>query len=164
MSLVNFTSLPLSLCNMKNMFSIRKMSPKKSKRWVYQGLIVWFDPTYKLIPIKIDWALLTLCEFEDTFLTHLKTFLTLFCVLEISEETDEMRRQSNRYSCVMPGEQQITQYLIENPLINAILDDDEEKVNQLIRLGFWASNWLHSQVQIMKHKNNDSIDLFWEYS
>ena len=55
---------------------------------------------------------------------------------EISEETDEMRRQSNRYSCVMPGEQQITQYLIENPLINAILDDDEEKVNQLIRLGF----------------------------
>ena len=91
-------------------------------------------------------------------------FLTLFRVLEISEETDEMRRQSNRYSCVMPGEQQITQYLIENPLINAILDDDEEKVNQLIRLGFWASNWLHSQVQIMKHKNNDSNDLFWEYS
>ena len=32
----------------------------------------------------------------------------------------------------MQPEQQITQYLIENPLINAILDDDEDKVNQLI--------------------------------
>ena len=46
--------------------------------------------------------------------------------------TDEMRRQSNRYSCntvsMQQPEQQITQYLIEHPLINAILDDDEDKV------------------------------------
>ena len=54
-----------------------------------------------------------------------------------------MRRQSNRYSCnsVMQPEQQITQYLIEHPLINAILDDDEDKVRVLCRKTF--SNSFH---------------------
>ena len=61
---------------------------------------------------------------------HLESFR-----ISALRQTDEMRRQSNRYSCntvSMQPEQQITQYLIEHPLINAILDDDEDKVLKFV--------------------------------
>ena len=47
------------------------------------------------------------------------------------------RRQSCRFSAGSP-EQQITQFLIENPLVNSILEDDADRVETIFndnRLG-----------------------------
>jgi ankyrin repeat protein len=41
------------------------------------------------------------------------------------------RRQSSRFTSVAP-EQQITQFLIENPLVSSILDDDAERVDKIL--------------------------------
>ena len=40
------------------------------------------------------------------------------------------RRQSSRFNSVAP-EQQITQFLVENPLVSSILDDDVDRVDQI---------------------------------
>lgn len=40
------------------------------------------------------------------------------------------RRQSSRFTSVAP-EQQITQFLIENPLVNSILEDDADRVESI---------------------------------
>lgn len=45
-----------------------------------------------------------------------------------------MPRHSSRFTYLAP-EQQITQYLVDNPLINAILDDEEDKIIQIVKEG-----------------------------
>ena len=45
-----------------------------------------------------------------------------------------MPRHSNRFTYLAP-EQQITQYLVDNPLVNAILDDEEDKIIQIVKEG-----------------------------
>ena len=45
-----------------------------------------------------------------------------------------MPRHSSRFTYLAP-EQQITQYLVDNPLVNAILDDEEDKIIQIVKEG-----------------------------
>ena len=74
-----------------------------------------------------------------------------------------MRRQSNRYSCnsVMQPEQQITQYLIEHPLINAILDDDEDKVRSCAEKLFLALSTFAKIKPFWRFKSNQQPLNFW---